>query len=106
LDSFGGIGTFQGVIADSNKKFQLTAAFHKIFLKCIPQSGIALSRRPIALDPAQWVKASISSDFRKALSAGKLAAGGGGRPLSHPSGRRRDRRDMLHHIALKLRNVQ
>jgi hypothetical protein len=57
-------------MADSNKKFQVTAAFQKIFLKCIPQPGIALSRHPIALDPAQWVKASISSDFRKALSAG------------------------------------
>jgi hypothetical protein len=45
LVSFGGNKTFQGVMADSNKKFQLTAAFHKIFLKCIPQSGIALSRR-------------------------------------------------------------
>jgi hypothetical protein len=45
LDSFGGIRIFQGVMADSNKKFQPTVAFHKIFLKCIPQSGIALSRR-------------------------------------------------------------
>jgi hypothetical protein len=70
LDSFGEIGTFQGFAADSSKKFQLPAAFHKIFLKCIPQSGIEFSRRPIALDPAQRVKASIPSDFRKALTAG------------------------------------
>jgi hypothetical protein len=39
------IGTFQGVMAIQTKKIQLTSAFPKIFLKHIPQPGIALSRR-------------------------------------------------------------
>jgi hypothetical protein len=52
LDSFGGIGAFQRVTANPNKKTPTHLCLRQIFLKCIPQTDTELSQSLVALDPA------------------------------------------------------